>query len=110
MHQDKIFVFIIISIQNWATFFLTLSMHRSFISFIRQKLKFYILFGISLEMMALLEIINFSKVMIIKTSFISDLAIFFCLDAGYWDSLTSLSLLVNVSNILTCFGGFSDCL
>lgn len=44
---------------------------------------------------------NFSKLMTCP-------AIFFCLDAGYLDSLAFLSVLIHTPNMLSYFGGFLD--
>lgn len=59
-------------------------------------------------MISLLKVINFSNITIIKISFISDLAIFFCLNVGYLNSLASEFTLINILNMLICFGKFSS--
>lgn len=46
----------------------------------------------------------------LKIFFVSYLAISSCFNTKYWDSLASLSSLINVSNMLTCFRGFLSCL
>lgn len=60
---------------------------------------FCLLLEISLRVTTLLEVINFLES-------ITHPAIFSNLDIGYLDSLASLSLLVYILNMLTCFGSF----
>ena len=60
---------------------------------------FYLSLGTSLEVTILLRVTNFSE----STT---GPAIFFYLNAGYWDSLVSLSPLLHIPNMLTCFGSF----
>lgn len=58
----------------------------------------------------MLEILNFLRIIILKISFASSLAISSYLDIQYWDSLIFISLLVNTSNILTYSKNFLGCL
>lgn len=44
----------------------------------------------------------------LKTFFASSMTFFFYLNITYWDIVKLVSLLVNVSNILTYFKGFLD--
>lgn len=80
-------------------------------SSIKQKLKIYILFGTSSEVTILSKVINFSRVITLKISFLNNLAIFFYLDMRYyWDSLVFISPWINILNMLTYFKSFLYCL
>lgn len=81
-------------------------MLKIFILSKKQELKPYILVGIFLGMTNLSEMINFSIVITMKIFFISDLVIFFYHNAGYLNRLAVVFILINASNILTCFKNF----
>lgn len=85
-------------------------MPKFFMWLIKQKLKTYILLKIFLRVTTISRVTNSSGITTLKISFMSGLAISFYLDAGYWNSLVFVSLLVNTLNILTFSGSFLDCL
>lgn len=64
------------------------------------------MFEIFLRVTTLLKVINSLGVTTINIFFTGGLVIFSYLNAGYLNSLTSISVLVNALNMSTCFEGF----